>query len=106
MLIELKCPKLPDWETFQDFVKATKDKLNHLHMSNLMKKKMQPALEHQGSNDYVLKTDQDSVWIKVDEISIYIRRGDNAIISEMMVIDEDGQFVAVDTSTFYKGHES
>ena len=45
-------------------------------------KKWKP-LEHNGDSDYTLKPGETSVWITVDNISVYVRRTDEGVIVDL-----------------------
>jgi hypothetical protein len=40
---------------------------------------MKSALVEQGSNDYMLRKNEESVWIGVDRLAVYIKRDSNGV---------------------------
>ena len=60
-------------------------------------------LEHNGDNDYTLKAEEQSVWIKVDGISVYILRNANdphrVSVGLFAVGDENNEELAFASAT-------
>lgn len=72
MLIELKCPELPKWETFRGYAGKLKDIRFRRHNP--------PSLKHIQGNDYQLKPNQLSAWVSIDNIVVYMRRTTNGTV--------------------------
>tara|TARA_R110000823_G_scaffold99584_1_gene214925 strand:- start:6924 stop:7232 length:309 start_codon:yes stop_codon:yes gene_type:complete len=91
------------WESLEEAAKAAKDRIKR---AARVFGSENPALVHQGENDYTLPKGSNSVWITVDEVAVYIRRMDNAIVAEIIKKDEYGELTELDEAVHYTGHET
>ena len=52
------------------------------------------ALEHEGSNDYILREGIPSVWITVDNVKVHIVRGSHIAVFRKGRVDGDALMLA------------
>ena len=65
---------------------------------------MNEPLTFEGGNDYILNPDEQSVWITVGGISVYIRHTPNGKVSvTLYVLGEEDDEPAIDTAEAYYG---
>ena len=67
---------------------------------------MSKALKREGESDYVLKEEHTSVWITVDNISVYVRRTDEGVAVDLYPLGEEMEGSLVGTWALFSEAEA
>ncbi len=78
------------WETVKDARLRIKDKIHFPGPPYKSRK-----LADDGRSDYCFKKDTNSVWIKIKDYHVYLRKLDNGVSAEIIVINNDGEFKTI-----------
>ena len=82
------------YETAKDAQDRLKDKIRFKARLPMMDRQYfvrnSPPLIYNGVNDYMLKEEQDSAWIDVDDNLVYIRRTTKGVAVEIIAVDSNG----------------